>query len=211
MLAAVRPRPVLCVNEHEHRDRALADDASRRALHRRRRDALARPRARLAARRAARRRGVADRVGQVLLRARPRGRVPRRPATGASADAGSGSSASWIVAGAAGPTTPARSPRRRILNWIYAWQRLPEPADGLGGGARREPASTAGAPRARDNLTPRAQPPHARALRAADRRARAARPDDGELLDFAVAELTGTCRPTSAPTACTARRRRTTT
>ncbi len=29
MLTAVRPRPVLCVNEHEHRDRALADDVAR--------------------------------------------------------------------------------------------------------------------------------------------------------------------------------------
>ena len=43
----------------------------------RRRDARARRRARLAARAAARRRGVADRLGQVLLRARPRRRVPR--------------------------------------------------------------------------------------------------------------------------------------
>ena len=28
MLTAVRPRPVLCLNEHEHRDRALADDVA---------------------------------------------------------------------------------------------------------------------------------------------------------------------------------------
>ena len=32
-LTAVRPRPVLCVNEHEHRDRELADAVARRRLH----------------------------------------------------------------------------------------------------------------------------------------------------------------------------------
>ena len=61
---------------------------------------------------------------------------------------------------------------RRILNWIYAWQ-------GFGAGALDAPLEDehrrTGAPRASD-ADARAQPPHARALRAADRRARRARP-----------------------------------
>ena len=77
---ARRPRPVLCMTEHEHRSRARRRRRRRRALHARGRDARARHRPGLARRRPARRRGVADRVGQVRLgaRSRPRGRRDRR-------------------------------------------------------------------------------------------------------------------------------------
>ena len=75
--ARIAPRPVFCVIEHAHRDRDVADDACRGRFTLRRRDARPRRRARLARRGAARRRGVADRVGQVLLRPRPRPRLPR--------------------------------------------------------------------------------------------------------------------------------------
>ena len=66
---------------------------------------------------------------------------------------------------------PSEVTARRILNWLYAWQRLPEAS--IGAGARREPARP-GDPRPR-HAHPGAQPPHARALRAAADRARAAR------------------------------------
>ena len=72
---ARRPRPVLCVTEHEHRSREIADGVLARALHGRGRDARARHRPGLARRRPPRRRGVADRVGQVRVGPRPR---PRR-------------------------------------------------------------------------------------------------------------------------------------
>ena len=117
------PRPVVCVIEHLHRDPSVAEAVAAGRLHARRRDADARPRAGLARRRPARRRGVADRVGQVLLRARPR---PRRRDDRRAAlrdRRGSGSS----------PRGSAQVPpdhdssdvtARRILNWIYAWQRF---------------------------------------------------------------------------------------
>ena len=96
---------------------------------------------------AARRRGVADRLGQVLLRARPRGRVPRRPASRASSTRGSGWSASFIRQ-VPPDHDPSEVTARRILNWIYAWQRLPE---AVGPSTRRcvESIARAGAPRAR--------------------------------------------------------------
>ena len=48
-LTVTRPRPVFCVNEHEHRDRELAEAVAARPLQLRRRNPRARPRARLAA------------------------------------------------------------------------------------------------------------------------------------------------------------------
>ncbi len=134
----------------------------------RRRDARAGHRARLARRRPARRRGVADRLGEVLLRARPRPRLPhdrRRPLP--------------RDVGAAGPLLPApgpagqrperghRPPDRQLDLRLAGLRRAAERARA---GARRADRRR-GAPRAR-HADPGAQPPHARAVRARDRRAR---------------------------------------
>ena len=178
VLTAARPRPVFCVNEHEHRDRALADAVAAGRFTLRRRDARARARARLAGRRPARGRGVADRLGQVLLRARPRRRLPRHRRRGATCEAWERLVASFVL-----QVPPDHDSSdvtaRRILNWIYAWQRLPEADDASR--RRSSRASREQARHVRDEPHRRAQPPHARALRAADRRARAARARAGLL------------------------------
>ena len=111
----------------------------------RRRDARARPRARLAERRPPRGRGVADRLGQVLLRARPRRRVPRHRRRAATSTRGSGSSRASSLQ-VPPDHDPSEVTARRILNWIYAWQRLPEATIGA---ALVESLARAGAPRAR--------------------------------------------------------------
>ena len=158
-----RPRPVLCVNEHEHRDRALADAVDARRASRfagETRDA--RPRARLA-----RRAPLPDdeewRIDWVKfyygldLADAFRATGDRR-----YLDAWERLVASFILQ-VPPDHDPSEVTARRILNWIYAWQRLPEAS--IGAGARREPARP-GAPRPR-HAHARAQPPHARALRAA--------------------------------------------
>ena len=87
------------------------------------------PRARLAARRPARGRGVADRLGQVLLRARPRRRVPRHRRRALPGRVGA--ARRELRARRSRRThDPSEVTARRILNWIYAWQRLPEVSDG---------------------------------------------------------------------------------
>ena len=149
MLTAVRPRPVLCVNEHEHRDRELADAVARGVftfagetrelglepdwLHAALPDG----------------RGVADRLGQVLLRARPCGRVP--------GDGDRRYLEAWerLVASFILQVPPDHDSSdvtaRRILNWIYAWQRLPEASvPGLVESLREQ------ARHVRDTLTPSA-------------------------------------------------------
>ena len=93
-----------------------------------------------------------------------------------------------------------------MLNWIYAWQRFDVGDDH----AERLLASLADQVAARPRATsPRAQPPHARAVRAADRRPRVpgARPRSSS----PSPSSTATSPRTSAPTASTARPRRTTT
>ena len=79
--------------------------------------------------------------------------------------------ASWIDAHAPDADAPEVT-ARRILNWIYAWQRLdPSPAH-----AERLLASLAAQVRhVRENLAPAPQPPHARAVRAVRRRPRVPR------------------------------------
>ena len=129
---ARRPRPVLCMTEHEHRSRAIADAVARRALHGRGRDAHARHRSRLAQRRPPAGRGVADRVGQVRVGARPRARRPP--------GAWEGLTASWIRQ-CAPDEDAAEVTARRILNWIYAWQRF-EPARRARRAAVRQPRAT---------------------------------------------------------------------
>ena len=160
-------KPVFSVIEHLHRDRAVAEDAvagrftcagESRARHR----------AGLARRRPARRRGVADRLGQVLLRPRPRARLPRH-----------GRHAIPRRLGAPRPLLPAPGPARqrperghrppdRQLDLRLAGLR--RPGQRARAGARR-PDRRRGAPRPRDAHA-RAQPPHARAVRARDRRLR---------------------------------------
>ena len=161
-------------------------------------------------RRPAGRRGVADRVGEVRLRPRPRPRLRGRPATAATRRRGSG----WS------PRGSARCPpdhdagevtARRILNWIYAWQALRAGRAELDGAAALA-ASPSRSRHVRANLAPERN--HrtlelyalliaALALPELDRggaarlRRRRARPQPRA--------------PTSAPTACTARPRRTTT
>ena len=83
----------------------------RRPLHPRRDDARPRPAARLARRRAARRRGVADRVDEVLLRPRPRARVLDHRRAALPATPGS-AGASWIEHVPAGVDTADVAARR---------------------------------------------------------------------------------------------------
>ena len=164
-----RPRPVLCVTDHEHRDLEIADGVlSGRFTVAGETHALGidpdwrtRP---------PRGRGVADRVGQVRVGARPRvrRRADRRPRL--PGRVGAARRASWIAPG------PARRRRRR-------GHRPPHPQLDLRVAAfcprrrRRAPARQPRRPgRARPRQPrPRAQPPHARAVRAADRRPRAPR------------------------------------
>ena len=76
-VAGSRAAPVFCIVEPHHRDLERAELVARGSLHPRRAHARPRPRARLDRRGAARRRRVADRVGEVLRGPRPRPRVPR--------------------------------------------------------------------------------------------------------------------------------------
>ena len=142
---------------------------ARRPLHRRGRDARARPAAGLARRRAPGRRGVADRVGEVRLGARPRARrrrdrrprLPRRLG------------AARRVVDRAGPARPRRAGGDRAadpqLDLRRAAVRAPTSTRRV-----RESIAAPGAVRARQPRS-RAQPPHARAVRAVRRGARAAR------------------------------------
>ena len=96
---------------------------------------------------------------------------------------------------------------RRIQNWIYAWQRVRRRARlrRAPAGARARRCSRAdrrpGRPTSRDHLTPRAQPPHARALRACSS-SRSACPSStptARCSPFAIGELAREPRrPTSA-------------
>ena len=173
--AVARPRPVAL----RHRARAPRPRA-RRGGRRRAASRIAGEtrelghRARLAHRRAARGRRVADRVGQVLLRARPRRRLPsdRRaalPRRVGAAGRARGSRRSRRT------TTPARSPPAGSSTGSTPGSGCPRPDRRRA----RSRASREQARHVRENLTPGAQPPHARALRAADRRARAARARPG--------------------------------
>ena len=102
-------RPVFCVIEHLHRSRAVADDAVAGRFTSGGVTLDARPRARLDRRRPPGRRGVAHRVEQVLLRARPRRGVRRHRRRPLSADVG----APRHVLDRAGPDGPRPERRRR--------------------------------------------------------------------------------------------------
>ena len=112
---ARRPRPVLCVTEHEHRSRAIADGVPPGASRSRARRARSAP-SRTGTAPTSRRRGVADRVGQV----RAGGSTSPTPATSGSWEE---LTASWIRR-CAPDEDAAEVTARRVLNWIYAWQRF---------------------------------------------------------------------------------------
>ena len=156
----------------------------RRALHLRRRDARARHRAGLARRRPARRRGVADRLGQVLLRARPRPRLPRHRRHALPRRPGSGWSARYLRQ-VPPDSDPSEVTARRIVNWIYAWQGFG--GAGRTGSSRRSPS---GSPPRRATCATRS-PPSATTARSSCTRSRSSRFafDDVELRDLAVEEL----------------------
>ena len=207
---ARRPRPVLCVTEHEHRSRAVADDvrAGRFTVAGETRELGTDPDwlgAELPADEEWRIEWVKFAWGLDLAHA------PRRPATRLPARLGG---ADRVVdrARCRPDADAAEVTARRILNWIYAWQRLRRRRRRThDGAAAREPRRAGRATSAR-NLTPERN--HrtlelyalfvaALALPELDRdgaarpRRRRARPQPA--------------RPTSAPTASTARPRRTTT
>ena len=154
---AARPAAAgFCVIDGAYRDRAIADEVSR--------DASPTPgppsssassRTRRAA---ARRRGVADRVGEVLLRTRPRPRV-RRDRRGAFPQAFERLVRSWIDH--VDPDhDPSEVTARRISNWVYAWCRF-DSVPGFGGFTEEledELAASleAQAAHVRANLTPHA-------------------------------------------------------
>ncbi len=193
-----RPRPVLCMTEHEHRSRAIAD-------------AVVEGRFNVAGQ--TRTLGTdpdwhgADlpqdaewRIEWVKFGVGARPRTRRLPAR-----RGRSSTASWIRQCAPGEDA-AEVTARRILNWIYAWQRF-EPAGEHADAPVRQPRRPG---RARPRQPrPRPQPPHARALRAADRRPRV--PRARHRSSSPSPRSTATSPPTSTPTASTARPRRTTT
>ena len=110
VLTAVRPRPVLCVNEHEHRDRELADAVAAGVFTLRRRDPRARARARLAARRPAARTRSGGSTGSSSITGSTSRTPSGRPATAATWRRGSGSSPA-SSSRSRPTTTPATSPR----------------------------------------------------------------------------------------------------
>jgi Heparinase II/III-like protein/Heparinase II/III N-terminus len=183
-LAAVRPRPVYCVTEHEHRDRALAEAVAA---------------------------GVFSHQGQTReLGLTPDWLGARLPADAewriewvkfyygldlADAFRATGERrflTAWerLVGSFVAQVPPEHDPSdvtaRRVLNWLYAWQRLPEVAEPLAAALLDSIAAQAAHVRA--TLTPernhRTLELYALLLTAL------ALPslDDG-LLDFAVAEL----------------------
>ena len=109
----------------------------------------------------------------------------RRPATGLTSTPGR---AWWRRGSTSGSRRgdPTDVTARRLQNWLYAWQgfdRLPgvhRARPRAAGHAARQHAGPVG-PR-HERPDPRAQPPDARALRAAGRRARPARPRPGRQL-----------------------------
>ena len=207
---ARRPRPVLCVTEHEHRDRDVADGVRAGRFTRRGRDARARHRARLARRATAR----PTRSGGSSGSSSPGGSTsrtpPPRPATPRYRDAWERLVGSWI-AQVPPDHDAAEVTARRILNWIYAWQAFAAgapstPARLLAQHRRPGPRTSA------TNLAPErnhrtlelyALLVAALALPELDR--------DGGCSTSPSPSSTATSRRTSAPTASTARPRRTTT
>ena len=173
-----RPRPVLCVTEHEHRSRAVADGVRAGRFTVAGETRVLGPDPDWLGARAARGRGVADRVGEVRVGARPRPRGLPACAT------------DWErLVRVVDPAGPAGHRRRRgdraagpqLDLRLAAAHAVRRPR----GAAAREPRRP-GRPRAREPR-PGAQPPHARAVRAVRRRARAARARPRRrLLDFAV-------------------------
>jgi uncharacterized heparinase superfamily protein len=127
LLTAIRPRPVLCVNEHEHRDRELAEDvaAGRFTFAGETRELGLEPdwlHADLPADEEWRIDWVKFYYGLDLADAF-RSTGERR-----FLDAWERLAASFVL-----QVPPDHDPSdvtaRRILNWIYAWQRLPEVSD----------------------------------------------------------------------------------
>ena len=155
------------------RPRPSPRDARAGRLHPRRSAAATWADAGLAARRPAARRGVADRVGQVLRGARPRARVRRSPATPTAWRRGRTWSARSATRCRSGTTPPTCRPGG-IQNWLYAWQRFAAAPAWRGPATRTRRAARASgcwptATHLRDAPHRGAQPPHARAVRAAGR------------------------------------------
>jgi uncharacterized heparinase superfamily protein len=124
-MLATRPRPVLCINEHEHRDRELADAVARGCFefHGERRELGLEPdwldRAPLPADEEWRIDWVKFYYGLDLADAF-RATGDRR-----YLDAWERLVASFILQ-VPPDHDPSEVTARRILNWLYAWQRLPE-------------------------------------------------------------------------------------
>ena len=203
MRTAVRPRPVLCVTEHEHRSRTVADGvlAGRFTVAGATRvlgtdpDWLA---ADLPEDEEWRIEFVKFGWGQDLAHAAAETGDP------AYQDAWERLTASWIRS-VAPDADAAEVTARRILNWIYAWQRLdpaPDHAEKLLASLRHQVRHV------RANLAPARN--HRTLELYALFVAGLAFPelDEGEALG---ASSTATSPPTSTPTASTARPRRTTT
>ena len=106
--SGVAPRPVFCVDRRTRTATAAVADARAAGASRTRAHARPRAGAGLARRGAARRRGVADRVDEVLLRPRPRARVQRDRRRRASSTRGSGSWRSFLRQVPAGHDTERR-------------------------------------------------------------------------------------------------------
>ena len=163
-------------------------------LHHRRPDRRPRPRARLDRRAAARRRGVADRVDEVLLRPRPRPRLPRDGRGALPAGLGA---ARRLVDRAGDDRRERRQldvAARRAQNWVYAWVGFAAAPRfrGLDGELEERLRSSvhAHATYVRDNLT--AERNHRTLELYALLVVALALPEldpDGALLDFAMAEL----------------------
>ena len=137
------PRPVLCVTAHEHRDRDVADGVLAGPLHaqRARRSTLGTEPdwrgADLPADEEWRIEWVKFGYGT-----RPRARLRARPASRATGTAWERLVDSWI-AQVPPDHDAAEVTARRILNWIYAWQRVrrlaPRPRAGCAAEQHREP------------------------------------------------------------------------
>jgi hypothetical protein len=150
VLAAVRPRPVLCINEHEHRDRALAEAvAAGRFTHVGETVAL----------------GVEPDWLHAALPKDEEWRIEwvkfyygldLADAFRATGDARFLEAWERLVGSYIAQVAPDHDSSdvtaRRVLNWIYAWQRLPEVADRLAADLVDSIAAQAG--HVRSTLTP---------------------------------------------------------
>ena len=170
------PRPVFCVAGQPPRPRGRRGRVPRRPLHPPGDDARPRAEPGLARRGDARRRGVADRVDEVLRRPRPRPRL-HRTGDAATCATWQGLVASFIARSTGrGRRTPPTSPPAGCRTGSTPGRRSPPPpaTPGCADDLARRLVDRIGADGGLHRATPdgRAQPPHARALRAARRRAR---------------------------------------